>query len=69
MNKTTALIESRLQRLRTVMATSKSDRSLATERSYVGHMKAFLWFCAYHPQVKTAVPEELARLYVDKIAD
>lgn len=31
MNKTTALIESRLQRLRTVMATSKSARSLATE--------------------------------------
>lgn len=66
--KTEALIESRLDRLRTVMATSKAARSLATERSYVGHIKAFLWFCAYHPQVKTAAPEELARLYVQSKA-
>lgn len=62
--KTMELIESRLARMRTVMATSKAARALNTERSYVGHIRSFLWFCAYCPQVKTAAPEELARLYV-----
>ncbi len=62
------LIESRLARMRTVMATSKAARALNTERSYVGHIRSFLWFCAYCPQVKTAAPEELARLYVESKA-
>lgn len=61
-------IEKRLERLRVVMATSKSARSPKTEESYTGHMKQFMWFCAYHPAVKTAEPEELARLYVESKA-
>lgn len=50
------------------MATSKSARSIKTEESYTSHMKQFMWFCAYHPAVKTAGPEELARLYVESKA-
>lgn len=61
-------IEKRLERLRVVMATSKSARSPKTEESYTSHMKQFMWFCAYHPAVKTAGPEELARLYVESKA-
>ena len=66
--KTKALIESRLDRLRTVMATSKAARALNTERTYVTHIRQFLWFCAYCPAVATASPEELARLYVESKA-
>lgn len=65
---TKAVIESRLARLRTVMATSKSARALNTERTYVTHIRQFLWFCAYCPEVKTAPAEELARLYVESKA-
>jgi site-specific recombinase XerD len=66
--KTKELIESRLARMRTVMATSKSARALNTERTYVTHMRQFLWFCAYCPAVKTASAEDLARLYVESKA-
>lgn len=48
-------IEKRLERLRVVMATSKSARSPKTEESYTGHMKQFMWFCAYHPAVKNGM--------------
>ena len=65
---TKEVIESRLARLRVVMATSKSARALNTERTYVSHIRAFLWFCAYCPEVKTAAPEDLARLYVESKA-
>jgi site-specific recombinase XerD len=65
---TKEVIESRLARLRTVMATSKSARALNTERTYVTHIRQFLWFCAYCPEVKTAPAEELARLYVESKA-
>jgi site-specific recombinase XerD len=65
---TNEVIEKRLERLRVVMATSKEARSLNTERSYVSHIKQFLWFCAYCPEVKSAGPEELARLYVESRA-
>lgn len=54
--------------MRVVMATSKSTRAINTEESYVGHMKQFLWFCAWHPAVRTAGPEEMARLYVESKA-
>lgn len=65
---TKQVIRDRLARMRVVMATSKGARALETERSYVGHMRTFLWFCAWHPMVKTAGPEELARLYVESKA-
>jgi len=59
--KTKELIESRLARMRVVMATSKSARALNTERTYISHLRSFLWFCAYCPQVRNGSPEELAR--------
>lgn len=62
------LIESRIDRMRIVMATSQSARSPQTEKSYVGHMRSFLGFCADHPQVKILPAEELARLYVESKA-
>lgn len=66
--KTKELIESRLARMRVVMATSKSARALNTERTYISHLRSFLWFCAYCPQVRNGSPEELARLYVESKA-
>lgn len=65
---TKAHIEARLARMRVVMATSKSAQALTTEASYTGHIKNFMWFCAFHPAVKTSTPEELARLYVESKA-
>jgi integrase len=62
---TKAHIESRIQRMRVVMATSKKTKALTTEESYTGHMRSFMWFCAYHPAVRTAGPEQLAQASVD----
>lgn len=63
--KTAALIEQRLERMRVVMATSKSARALETERSYVQWMRRFMWFCTRQADVLTATPEDLARRFVE----
>jgi integrase len=61
----TALIESRLAKLRLVLATSDDSRALATERTYVQWMRRFMTFSLAQPDVKGADPVDLARRFVE----
>ncbi len=58
-------IERQLDRLMVVMATSKSARSLNTERTYVQWMRRFMYFSICQPDVKQGDPVELARRFVE----
>jgi site-specific recombinase XerD len=62
------IIEQRIQRMRVVMATSKSARALRTEESYTGHLRAFMRFSVRVPGFEALRPEELARMYVESKA-
>lgn len=61
----TTIIETRLARLRLVMATSDDSRALETERTYVGWMRRFMAFSLSQHDVKGADPVDLARRFVE----
>lgn len=62
------IIEQRIERMRVVMATSKSARALTTEDSYTGHLRSFMRFSVGVPSFTSLPPEELARMYVESRA-
>jgi site-specific recombinase XerD len=62
------IINQRIERMRVVMATSKSARALTTEDSYTGHLRSFMRFSVGVPGFAKMLPEELARMYVESKA-